>query len=52
MLAKFDLLVMNGLVVTASDISSFDIAIKDGKIHTLAPSFSLEDIWGRAGYRR
>ncbi|KAJ7036620.1 putative aminohydrolase [Mycena alexandri] len=44
MLTKFDLVVLNGVVVSASDISSFDIGIKDGKIHTLAPSFSPEDI--------
>ncbi|KAJ6504502.1 putative aminohydrolase [Mycena vulgaris] len=42
--SKFDLVVVNGVVVTASDICSFDIGIKDGKIHTLVPSFSPEDI--------
>ncbi|KAH0840666.1 hypothetical protein FOPE_06034 [Fonsecaea pedrosoi] len=33
----FDLLVVNGLVVTASDTANYDIAIKDGKIALLAP---------------
>ncbi len=33
----FDLLVINGLVVTASDTANYDIAIKDGKIALLAP---------------
>jgi len=33
----FDLLVVNGLVVTASDLAHYDIAIKDGKIALLAP---------------
>lgn len=34
---SFDLLVINGLVVTASDIANYDIAVKDGKIVLLAP---------------
>ena len=34
---SFDLLVVNGLVVTASDTASYDIAVKDGKIALLAP---------------
>jgi len=33
----FDLLVVNGLVVTASDIAHYDIAVTDGKIALLAP---------------
>ncbi|KAJ6580772.1 putative aminohydrolase [Mycena capillaripes] len=44
MARRFDLVVLNGVIVTASDISSFDIGIKDGKIHTLAASFSPEEI--------
>ena len=32
----FDTLVINGIVVTASDTASYDIAIKDGKIALLA----------------
>ena len=34
---SFDLLIVNGLVVTASDTATYDIAIKDGKIALLAP---------------
>ncbi|KIW03785.1 dihydropyrimidinase [Verruconis gallopava] len=37
----FDLVVTNGVCVTASDIAPLDIAIKDGKIALLAPSGSL-----------
>jgi dihydropyrimidinase len=33
----FDLLIINGLVVTASDSANYDIAVKDGKIALLAP---------------
>ena len=41
---SYDLLVINGLVVTASDIGYYDIVIKDEKIALLAPSGSLVDI--------
>jgi dihydropyrimidinase len=34
---SYDLLVINGTVVTAADIGSYDIAVKDGKIALLAP---------------
>ena len=34
---SFDLLILNGTVVTASDTASYDIAIKDGKISLLVP---------------
>jgi dihydropyrimidinase len=34
---SFDLLVINGIVVTASDTANYDIAIKNGKIALLAP---------------
>ena len=40
----YDLLVLNGLVVTASDIGHYDIAIKDEKISLLAPRGSLADV--------
>lgn len=33
----FDLLVLNGPVVTASDTANYDIAVKNGKIVLLAP---------------
>ncbi|KAJ6465222.1 putative aminohydrolase [Mycena vitilis] len=44
MASKFDLVILNGLIVTASETSSFDIGIKDGKIHTLAASLPTEQI--------
>ena len=34
---NFDLLIVNGIVVTASDVAEYDIAIKDEKIALLAP---------------
>ncbi|PNP61440.1 hypothetical protein FNYG_13835 [Fusarium nygamai] len=37
----FDLVITNGVCVTASDIGAYDVAIKDGKISLLAPSGSL-----------
>ncbi|CAF9928533.1 hypothetical protein IMSHALPRED_007677 [Imshaugia aleurites] len=41
---SYDLLVVNGLVVTASDIGHYDIAIKGEKIALLAPKGSLTEI--------
>lgn len=41
---SYDLLVINGLVVTASDVGHYDIAIKDEKIALLAPKGSLAEI--------
>lgn len=43
-MSSYDLLVINGLVVTASDIGPYDIAIKDEKIALLAPTGSLKEI--------
>ena len=40
-MGKYDLLVVNGLVVTASDTACYDIAIKNEKIALLAPQGSL-----------
>lgn len=37
----YDLLVINGLVVTAADVGHYDIAIKDEKIALLASKGSL-----------
>ncbi|KAF5588773.1 DAL1-Allantoinase [Fusarium pseudocircinatum] len=37
----FDLVITNGVCVTASDIGAYDVAIKDGKIALLAPSGAL-----------
>lgn len=39
----FDLVVTNGICVTASDVSPCDVGIRDGKIALLAPSGSLAD---------
>ena len=38
----FDLLVANGVVVTAGDTANYDVAIKDGKIALLAPPGVLD----------
>lgn len=38
---RFDYVVLNGTVVTATDIGRYDIGIKDGKIHLLAPALAL-----------
>ena len=37
----YDLLVLNGLVVTASDVGRYEIAIKDERIALLAPAGSM-----------
>jgi dihydropyrimidinase len=37
----YDLLVLNGTVVTAADVGDYDIAIKNGKIALLAPKGAL-----------
>lgn len=37
----YDLVITNGVCVTAADIASYDVAIKHGKIVLLAPSGSL-----------
>ena len=38
----FDLLVTNGVVVTAGDTANYDVAIRDGKITLLAPPGILD----------
>ena len=38
---SYDLLIINGLVVTATDVGAYDIAIRDSKIAVLAPRGSL-----------
>tara|TARA_R110002060_G_scaffold30641_6_gene41161 strand:- start:6689 stop:6874 length:186 start_codon:yes stop_codon:yes gene_type:complete len=43
-MAEYDLLVLNGLVVTADETGQFDIAVKDGKIAKLVPRGSLDGI--------
>lgn len=39
---EYDLVITNGICVTASDIAPLDIAVKDEKIILLAPSGSLK----------
>jgi dihydropyrimidinase len=38
----YDLVITNGLCITASDIAPLDIAVKDGKIAVLSASGSLK----------
>ena len=40
---SFDLLIINGVVVTASDTASYDIAVKDGRVALLAPQGILSN---------
>ncbi len=40
----FDLVITNGVCVTASDVSPYDVAIKDEKVVLLAPSGSLAKV--------
>lgn len=37
----YDLIITNGVCVTASDVAALDVAIKDEKVVLLAPSGSL-----------
>jgi dihydropyrimidinase len=39
---EYDLLVLNGLVVTRDNTAELDIAVKDGKIAKLVPSGVLD----------
>lgn len=41
-MAEYDLLVLNGLVVTHDSTNDFDIAVKDGKIAKLGPRGSFK----------
>ncbi|KAJ5650490.1 uncharacterized protein N7484_004213 [Penicillium longicatenatum] len=45
-MSKFDLVVTNGNVVTAADVSTCCIGIKDGKIRALAESFTTGELDG------
>lgn len=38
---EYDLVITNGVCVTAADVAPLDIAIKDEKVVSLAPSGSL-----------
>lgn len=40
-MAEYDLLILNGLVVTVDEIGEFDIAVKDGKIAKVVPKGGL-----------
>lgn len=44
MSTSYDLLIINGIVVTASDTGAYDIAIKDEKIVLLAPRGGLDGV--------
>lgn len=44
----YDLIITNGICVTASDVAAYDVGIRDEKVVILAPSGSLAD----AGTRR
>jgi dihydropyrimidinase len=43
-MAEYDLLVLNGLVVTHDKTAELDIAVKDGKIAKLLPRGELEGV--------
>jgi dihydropyrimidinase len=40
---SFDLIIKDGIVVTAADVGKYDIGVKNGKIATLAPSIKSDD---------
>lgn len=40
-MAEYDLLVLNGLVVTGEETGEFDIAVSDGKVSEVAPRGSI-----------
>lgn len=42
--SNFDCVVLNGTVVTATDIGRYDIGIKNGKVHMLAPALALANV--------
>lgn len=42
-MAEYDLLILNGLVVTNTETGEFDIAIKNEKIEKVAPRGNLKD---------
>ena len=45
-MGAYDLIVVNGQVVSASDLASYSIGVKDGKIAALRASFSEEELEG------
>jgi dihydropyrimidinase len=42
-MGDYDLVITNGVCVTATDVAAYDVAIKGEKIALLAPSGSLKD---------
>ena len=42
MMTEYDLLVLNGLVVTDHETGEFDIAVKDGKVAKVVPRGSMK----------
>jgi len=45
-MAEYDLLILNGLVVTHEDTGEYDIAVKDGKIAKVVPRGALLEVYG------
>lgn len=43
-MAEYDLLVLNGLVVTVDETGQFDIAVKDGRIAKVVPRGALDGV--------
>lgn len=43
-MAEYDLLVLNGLVVTVEEIGEFDIAVRDGKIAKVVKKGGLSGV--------
>ena len=43
-MAEYDLLVLNGLVVTADETGQFDIGVKNGKIAKVVPRGGLNGV--------
>lgn len=43
-MAEYDLLILNGLVVTHEDTGEYDIAVKDGKIAKIVPRGALSKV--------
>lgn len=43
-MAEYDLVILNGLVVTAEETREFDIAVKDGIIAKVVPRGSLAGV--------
>ena len=44
MMAEYDLIILNGTVVTDTETEEYDIAVKDGKISKVEPRGSLSGV--------